>query len=99
MQTRVALETATYCTQGGGQKVAEDLLYMEGVVAALMSDKETDEEDTTVWKVTDIIKKRQGALEERLTYNSKLAHGRVTSGVVSLREVPNGINPMYLKGI
>ncbi|MEQ2281349.1 hypothetical protein AMECASPLE_029305 [Ameca splendens] len=88
---------------------AEDLLYMEGVVAALMSDEETDEEDITVWKVspptwradklTDMIKKCQGALEERFTYNSRLVHRRMTNGVVSLQEVPNGINPMYLKGI
>ncbi|MEQ2317007.1 hypothetical protein AMECASPLE_038360, partial [Ameca splendens] len=87
---------------------AEDLLHMEGVVATLC-DEETDEEDTTVWKVspptwradklTDVIKKCQGALEERFTSNSRLAHRRVTSGVVSLQEVPNGINPMYLKGI
>ncbi|KAK5598359.1 hypothetical protein CRENBAI_013634 [Crenichthys baileyi] len=61
-----------------------------------MSDEETDEEDTTVWKaspptwradkLTDMIKKCQGALEERFTYNSRLAHRRVTSAFSSQDE-------------
>ncbi|XP_041824347.1 uncharacterized protein C14orf93 homolog [Melanotaenia boesemani] len=84
----------------------DDLTYLEGAVAALMSDEETDTEDTMAWKVsspswradklTRILHQCQNAIEEKYGH-SRMAHRRTTSGVASQRQAPKGINPIYMK--